>query len=91
MVRRFAWIEQRKSVLRFGHGSPAGLSSAKSADLANVSATQHRPKQLPQSALSLLRGSVLPLGSVLLGNRLAGPAPADAGLDEVVDLTVEDT
>src|SRR5689334_18644705 len=73
-------MRQRKASSRLRHASPAGLSIAKSADLLNVSATQQRPKQLLQSARR----------SVVVGNRLAGPAPADAGLDEVVDLAVED-
>ncbi len=40
-------------------GSPAGLSIAKSADLLKVSATQQRPKQLPQSARRLSSGRQL--------------------------------
>src|SRR5688500_8838992 len=74
-------MRHRNASSRFRQASPAGLSMAKSADLLNVNATQQSPKQLLQSALS----------SVLVGNCLAGTAPADAGLDEVVDLTVEDT
>src|SRR5664279_5730043 len=41
---------QRKSGCRWGQACPASLSKAKSAEAENGSATQHRPKQLAQSA-----------------------------------------
>jgi hypothetical protein len=49
-------MPHRKSEPRFGQARPAGLSMAKSADAANAGATQHRPKQLAQSARSWVRG-----------------------------------
>ena len=53
--RRVAWIWQPNSGPRFGHGRPAGLFKAKSADRAKAGATQHRPSQREQSALSSRR------------------------------------
>lgn len=44
-----SWIEQVKPV-RCRHGSPAGLSYAKSADAAYGNATQHSPEHREQSA-----------------------------------------
>lgn len=44
------WMPQPKSSRRLRHGSPASFPTAKSAEAANGSATQHSPKQLPQSA-----------------------------------------
>ena len=43
-------MPQRKSAARFGHGRPAGLSIAKSAEAVNAGATQHSAKQRAQSA-----------------------------------------
>src|SRR5687768_12818683 len=40
------------SAARCRHASPAGLSNAKSADLANGNTTQHSPTQRVQSAVS---------------------------------------
>jgi hypothetical protein len=48
--RSDSWMSQRKPPPRFGHGCPAGLSIAKSAEAANAGATQHSPKQRAQSA-----------------------------------------
>src|SRR6266566_3118243 len=45
-------MPHRKSGCRWGQGRPAGLSIAKSADAENAGATQHSPKQRPQSARS---------------------------------------
>lgn len=50
--RRPEWMPQRKSVRRFVHGVPAGLSIAKSADAVNAGATQQSPAHAPQSAFS---------------------------------------
>src|SRR5690349_1188442 len=47
-------MPQRKSCCRFLQGSPAFLLVAKSEDLEKGSATQHRPKQLLQSASRLV-------------------------------------
>jgi hypothetical protein len=49
LVGSRSWIEQAKTS-SFGHGTPLGLSIAKSADLANGSATQHSAKHCAQSA-----------------------------------------
>ena len=48
-------MPHRKSGCRFGHGSPACLSMAKSVEVANASATQHSPVQRSQSACRLER------------------------------------
>jgi hypothetical protein len=45
-------MPQRNPSVRFGHGVPAVLVIAKSADLANAGATQHSPKQSAQFARS---------------------------------------
>jgi hypothetical protein len=49
---RCSWISQRKSGRRLGQAVPAGLSMAKSDDLANAGATQQSPAQREQSAVS---------------------------------------
>ncbi|CAM5695146.1 hypothetical protein SALBM135S_06012 [Streptomyces alboniger] len=51
-LRRSRWMPQRKSAVRLVQGRPAALFTAKSVDLAKVSATQQRPKQQAQSARS---------------------------------------
>ncbi len=56
---------QLKSELRLGQACPAGLSMAKSADLAKAGATQHRPWQREQSARKSRRWSIGPAGSVI--------------------------
>jgi hypothetical protein len=43
-------MEQRLSGARLGHGSPANLVIANSADATNRGATQHRPTHRAQSA-----------------------------------------
>jgi hypothetical protein len=48
-------MEQPKSDCRFGHGWPAALSTAKSAEAEKAGAMQHSAKQRPQSARSLWR------------------------------------
>src|SRR6266480_1941909 len=71
-------MEQRKSRRRWGDACPAPLSMAKSAEAEKAGATQHSPKQRPQSARSLARcppGTEAEGGS---GSGKAGP-PADLG------------
>src|SRR4051794_3302736 len=65
-------MPQRKSASRLGHGRPASLSIAKSAEAAKGSATQHSPKQLSQSAF---RDSDKSRG-LLLGHRASDITPA---------------
>src|SRR5471032_3120497 len=48
-------MPQRKSGVRFGHACPAFLVIAKSAEAENAGTTQHRAKQLMQSARRLAR------------------------------------
>src|SRR5215210_5866945 len=50
--RSRAWMPHRWSPARCRQGSPAALSKAKSADLANRSSTQHNPTHRAQSAVS---------------------------------------
>jgi hypothetical protein len=45
-------MSQRQSLRRWGQGRPAGLSMAKSDDLANAGATQQSPAHREQSAAS---------------------------------------
>lgn len=59
--RSRVWMPQRKSSWRLRQGSPDDLFTAKSADFAKGSATQHSPKQLaqsPRSADSRVSGTV---------------------------------
>src|SRR5215468_7326422 len=64
-------MEQRKSRRRLGHACPARLSMAKSADAEKAGATQHSPKQRPQSARSLAR---CPPGAEAADGRGSGKA-----------------
>jgi hypothetical protein len=61
--RSTAWIEQESSADRFGQAVPAGLSIAKSADLAKPGATQHRPMHAEQSARRSLTLAASALGA----------------------------
>ena len=63
-ARSDAWIEQRSSGRRFGQGTPAGLSIAKSADAVKDGATQHRAMQPSQSARRLSRSSDIVMARV---------------------------
>ena len=64
-------MEQRKSRRRWGHACPAPLSMAKSAEAEKAGATQHSPKQRPQSARSLAR---CPPGTEAKGGSGSGTA-----------------
>ena len=69
-------MPHRSPGCRLGQGRPAGLSIAKSAHAENPGATQHSPKQRPQSArsTSCARSGVSPQGpgSLLKGGLRAG-------------------
>ena len=49
---KLSWIVQEKSGARFLQGAPAGLSTAKSADLEKPNAEQHKAKQEEHSGRS---------------------------------------
>src|ERR1044072_9532735 len=81
-------MPQRWSASRLTQGCPAGLSSAKSADLANTGATQHRPKHGAQSARSSVSGPPLRPPSTVIrvrGRPVEGPAQCETTVQVAVD------
>src|ERR1044072_4082843 len=81
-------MPQRWSASRLTQGCPAGLSSAKSADLANAGATQHRPKHRAQSARSSVTGPPLGRPSTVIrvrGRPVEGPAQCETNVQVAVD------
>src|SRR5664279_3726904 len=85
------WIPQRKSSRKFGHGSSAALSMAKSADLLNGRATQHSAKQRSQSASRFSRELIVGMRRCLLRSRSGaerGPGPTPSCRAEVAPPSV---